>query len=94
MRLAGVIDIQLLENASRIGNKTRLSGLDSSIKVDLKPTFPELNRWQQIKESTRRQMPNDIFTTRPLASTTLQYCINDVMYLPKLHACYMKRISP
>lgn len=33
--LAGVIDIQLLENASRSGDKTHLHGLDKAIQYDL-----------------------------------------------------------
>ena len=43
--LAGVTDIQLLENASRAGDKTYLHGLDKSIQSSLKLGFMEVHRW-------------------------------------------------
>ena len=42
--LAGVTDIQLLENASRVGDKTYIRGLDKSVQFDLKLGFMEMNR--------------------------------------------------
>lgn len=91
--LAGVIDIQLLENASRVGNKTYLRGLDKAIQFDLKLKFVELNRWIRSKKEIKRLMPTNIFAIRPVEVKTAQYCTNDVIHLPDLHALYLKRIS-
>lgn len=94
VRLAGVTDVQLLENASRPGEKTYIHGLDKCIQSDLKLGFMELNRWIRIKKDIRSSMVGNVFNTRPLDSKTVQYCINDVAHLPDLHASYMKRIEP
>lgn len=94
VRLAGVIDVQLLENASRAGDKTYLHGLDKSVDRDLSAlTFTEWERWAQTKKGVKALMSTDVFTRRPLDVTTMQYCINDVIYLPALHDVYAKRIT-
>ncbi|CAG1988028.1 unnamed protein product [Fusarium graminearum] len=36
-------------------------------------------------------MHNGIFTRRPLDAKTIQYCVNDVLYLPALYSAYAKR---
>lgn len=96
VKLAGVVDVQLLENASRPGrlDKTRLSGLDNAIRFDLKLGFMERERWIRTKNDVRSRMSQDVFSRRPLASNTLQYCINDVVHLPALQEYYMQRITP
>lgn len=91
--LTGVVDIQLLENASRVGDKTYLCGLDKAIQFDLKLGFMELNRWIRSKKEFRSLMSTNVFTTRPVEAKTVQYCTNDVIYLPDLHAIYLRRIS-
>ncbi|KAK3360493.1 hypothetical protein B0T25DRAFT_434020, partial [Lasiosphaeria hispida] len=50
VRLAGVIDIQLLENASRSASKKYLCGLEKAIKLDLKLGAAKRNRWLRYKE--------------------------------------------
>lgn len=94
--LAGVIDIQLLENASRPThrNKTRLSGLDNAIRYDLNMGFADRQRWLQTKQEVRGLMSTGIFTKRPLGAKMIQYYINDVEKLPELHAVYMRKITP
>ncbi|KAF5582255.1 3' 5' exonuclease [Fusarium pseudocircinatum] len=42
VRLAGVTDIQFLENASRVGDKTYVRGLDACVEKDLGLGFMEL----------------------------------------------------
>ncbi|KAL0932404.1 uncharacterized protein CTRU02_213357 [Colletotrichum truncatum] len=92
--LAGVIDIQLLENGSRRGSKEYLQGLEKSVESDLSLGFMERNRWVRIKKDVRSQMSADIFAIRPLDTETVQYCVNDVVHLPALHSLYLKRIEP
>ncbi|KAK0716076.1 hypothetical protein B0H67DRAFT_488412, partial [Lasiosphaeris hirsuta] len=78
VRLAGVVDIQLLENASRVGNKTLLCGLDKAVRWDLghsNAKFPRVQRWFSRKDGFKALMdaePN-IFDVRPIAPETLQY---------------------
>lgn len=91
--LAGVVDIQLLENASRVGIKQYVRGLDKSIQFDLRPGFMELNGWMQTKREITNLMSTDIFAPRPMEAKTAQYCANDVRYLPALHALYLRRIG-
>ena len=76
--LAGVTDIQLLENASRAGDKIYVYGLDKSIQSSLKLGFMEMHRWIRTKKNIKSSMPADVFANRPLnaettntASTTL-----------------------
>lgn len=96
IRLAGVTDIQLLENGSRPSSKTYLFGLDRCIEKDLSLRWEEKQPWARTKQEVRAlmNMPNsDIFSRRPLDAKTLQYCVNDVVYLPALHKLYTKRIN-
>ena len=93
VRLAGVTDVQLLENASRVGDKTYLRGLDKCVEKDLRLKFVEVHRWVKTKKEVQALMPDDIFAGRPLDAKTIQYCVNDVVYLPALHDLYTKRIT-
>ncbi|KAI6750678.1 hypothetical protein HG530_014574 [Fusarium avenaceum] len=93
VRLKGVTDIQLLENASRAGDKTYVRGLDACVERDLGLGFMEVHRWIKTKKEVKALMPNDIFTRRPLDAKTMQYCVNDVVHLPALHNIYAKRID-
>lgn len=93
--LAGVTDIQLLENASRPAHhdKFRLSSLGDAIQSDLNLGFVDRERWQRTKKDIVNLMPTGVFSKRPLDAKTIQYCINDVERLPDLQAVYMKRIT-
>ncbi|KAL3599829.1 hypothetical protein FPOAC2_04057 [Fusarium poae] len=79
VRLKGVTDIQLLENASRAGGKTYVRGLDACVEKDLGLKVMEVHRWIKTKREVKALMPNDIFTRRPLDAKTIQYCVNDVV---------------
>lgn len=97
VRLAGVVDLQLLENASRAGDKTYLSGLDKAVKFDLTLGPMELNHWIRSRRETRGlpSMPPtvDVFSVRPIRAKTVQYCTDDVSYLPDLHSLYLGRMG-
>ncbi|KAF5623292.1 3' 5' exonuclease [Fusarium tjaetaba] len=93
VRLAGVTDIQLLENASRYGDKTYVRGLHICVEEDLKLEILEFFRWSEIKRLFKTRMADDIFSRRPLDAVTKKYCINDVVYLPALQATYTKRMD-
>ena len=92
--LAGVTDVQLLENASRTENKTYVRGLDKCVQCDLKLGFMDLNRWLRTKRDLSRLLSTtNAFSARPIDTQTLEYCANDVIHLPKLHATYLERIG-
>ena len=93
VRLAGVTDVQLLENASRTRDKTYLCGLDKAVQFDLKLGFMELNRWIRTKQEVRNLMSANVFSARPMDVKTAQYCVNDVVHLPDLRALYLGRIE-
>ena len=93
VRLAGVTDVQLLENASRAEDKTYLHGLDRCMGRDLGLKSMDLDRWSETKREVQALMPHDIFARRPLDAKTVQYCANDVEHLPALHDVYTKRID-
>ncbi|KAI1084768.1 ribonuclease H-like domain-containing protein [Whalleya microplaca] len=93
VRLAGVTDVQLLENASRAGDKTYARGLDKCVEKDLGLKFMEVHRWIRTKKEVQALFPNDIFARRPMDAKTMQYCVNDVIYLPQLRDIYTKRID-
>ncbi|KAG5792600.1 hypothetical protein H9Q69_008346 [Fusarium xylarioides] len=93
VRLAGVTDIQLLENASRIGAKTYVRGLDTCVGKDLRLGFMELHRWVGTKKAIKSRMADDLFSRRPLDVQTEKYCTNDVVHLPALRVTYTKRIN-
>ena len=92
--LKGVIDIQLLENASRTDSKEYLRGLDICVQQDLKLGVVELSRWTRTKQDVKRLMSSNIFSVRPMNPKTVKYCANDVAHLPKLHEVYKRRIKP
>jgi exonuclease 3'-5' domain-containing protein 1 len=93
INIAGVIDIQLLENASRDGNKRLVHGLDKCVQRDLKLGFMELNQWIRTKKEIKNLMSADIFAVRPMDPKTVQYCANDIIHLPALRQVYLTRIS-
>ncbi|ESU05260.1 hypothetical protein FGSG_00141 [Fusarium graminearum PH-1] len=45
----------------------------------------------RTKREVKALMHNGIFTRRPLDAKTIQYCVNDVLYLPALYSAYAKR---
>ncbi|CAJ2501844.1 Uu.00g046970.m01.CDS01 [Anthostomella pinea] len=93
VRLGGVTDVQLLDNASRADDKTYLRGFDLCVEKDLKLPFMDRHRFAKTKREVRALMPNNILAPRPLDDQTMQYCVNDVKYLPLLQDVYVKRID-
>jgi exonuclease 3'-5' domain-containing protein 1 len=53
----------------------------------------ELNRWIRTKKEVVSLMAANVFASPPMDAKTVQYCANDVLYLPDLHALYLKRIQ-
>ncbi|KAK4444190.1 ribonuclease H-like domain-containing protein [Podospora aff. communis PSN243] len=94
--LGGVTDVQLMENASRVGNREFLCGLDKAIQQDLGMDNLEFDEWSRTKTSVAWKIScriAGIFTDRPMAEDVVRYCLGDVQYLPRLYAVYERRLS-
>lgn len=94
--LAGVLDIQLLEVATRWRPKTYLVGLSKSVEYDLRPYVARsvLDGWLKDKKDGSAAMETDQFSVRPLRPETTRYCVGDVEMLPRLREVYMRKITP
>lgn len=91
--LKGVVDLQPLENASRVSSKLLLNGLQRAIKDYLVLSWKEKQQFDRIKDEVKKLMDKNVFGARPMLASTLEYCTNDVKYLPQLKDVYLKRIS-
>jgi exonuclease 3'-5' domain-containing protein 1 len=69
--LAGVVDVQLLENASRVGDKTYLCGLEKAVQLDMELGFTELSRWTSSKREIKSLMSANVFAIRPVEAKTV-----------------------
>lgn len=91
--LAGIVDIQLIENMSRIGGRTYLRGLDQSIENDLNLEAEESSRRSVVKKEITTLMTTNIFDSRPMDPQTVEYCVDGVVHLPDLQALYLDRMQ-
>jgi exonuclease 3'-5' domain-containing protein 1 len=90
-RIAGVTDIQLLENAAHIGDKKYVRGLGICVENDLDLELSESNSWNWTKRRVMNLMTQNIFAKRPLDPESAKYCFNDVVHRPALYRTYLQR---
>jgi exonuclease 3'-5' domain-containing protein 1 len=63
-------------------------------------TFSERNSWKLGKEkglnlfAPERGGSYEVFNLRPLAQDIMQYCVQDVQFLPRLWQKYNRKLSP
>lgn len=98
--MKNIIDIQLLELATRSGGRRRMvNGLARCITSDAGLSSADCNRFQlRKKEGVRLFAPEhggsyEVFNERPLRLEVLEYCIQDVAYLPTLWAKYNNKLG-
>lgn len=97
--LAGIHDLQLMELATRTFPKRRVNGLARCIENDAGMTFSERQKWKATKEkglklfAPERGGSYEVFNTRPLAEEIIEYCVQDVRFLPRLWKAYDKRLT-
>jgi exonuclease 3'-5' domain-containing protein 1 len=98
--LRGVQDVQLMENASRSSRRRFLNGLARCIERDAPMTSHQKQLWLDAKGKGKRLFDPakggsyQIFNTRPLGEDILNYCIQDVQFLPHLRNTYWGRLGP
>ncbi|KAJ5654179.1 hypothetical protein N7490_001182 [Penicillium lividum] len=97
--LAGIQDLQLMELATRSCSKRLVRGLGKCMEYDAPMTRREREDWKRTKETGRRLFAPEmggsyeVFNTRPLTDEILQYCAQDVQFLPKLWQKYHEKMS-
>ena len=97
--MQGVQDIQLLELASRSYPKHRVSGLGACIENDVQLAAEAKEAWKITKESgmalfaTECGGSYEVFNVRPMWQEIIDYCTNDVVYLPVLWNIYSQKVS-
>lgn len=96
--LRGVQDLQLMELATRLYAKEYVSGLQKCIEKDAGMTYLEKMIWNTCKEkglqlfSPEKGGRYEIFNERPLSEDIINYCVQDVQFLPRLWSHYHARI--
>lgn len=99
VKLAGVHDIQLMELATRTGQKGFVSGLKRCVQSDVAMSATERLAWNRCKENGRKLFAPEhggsyeVFNFRPLVEDILQYCVQDVQYLPELWNTYNGKLT-
>lgn len=100
IHLAGIHDLQLMELVTRSYNKKFVTGLGKCIETDAPITFTERDIWKSTKERGRRLFAPEcggkyeVFNKRPLSEGILQYCCQDVEFLPRLWKTYDDKMTP
>jgi exonuclease 3'-5' domain-containing protein 1 len=90
----GIIDIQLLELATRRSSKGYVAGLVKCIEKDSTASAATKKAWHRTKDSVGRLYDPqrggryEVFNERPLMTEILQYCKQDVELLPTLCDVY------
>ena len=99
IRLQGVVDIQLLEFATRPRKGGFLGGLEKCISLDLGLSVSALTECRRIKEvgvqmfSPEKGGSYAVWLQRPLPKALLDYSVQDVMMLPNMLLVYAKRLN-
>ncbi|KAF6820360.1 hypothetical protein CPLU01_12794 [Colletotrichum plurivorum] len=99
VKLRGIEDVQLMENASRPGARRFLVGLEKCINNHA-PLSPSAKlRWKAAKEAglalfhPSKGGSYEVFNSRPMDAAVELYCINDVQYLPQLREVFLPRLN-
>ena len=96
IHVAGIIDLQVLEYATRQPRGKFVNGLAKCIERDL-PYMPD---WSLIKANGRRLFAPEaggkyeVFLERPLSAEIVKYCEQDVMLMPQLLERYGTKLRP
>ena len=96
----GIVDLQLMELASRQGSRDYVAGLAKCIRNDSPLSAAMKQEWELIKVcGTQLFDPKkggryEIFNERPMRPEITRYCAQDVALLPQLYVVYKTKLSP
>ncbi|KAL5335731.1 ribonuclease H-like domain-containing protein [Aspergillus crustosus] len=99
IHLAGIQDLQLMELATRTFSRNRVNGLARCIQDDANMTWSERLKWRKTKErgvklfAPEKGGSYEVFNARPLSDDIIEYCVQDVRFLPKLWEVYDKKLT-
>lgn len=95
----GIKDLQLMELASRMGNRAYVHGLAKCIEEDSPVSTIVKTEWQRTKESASRLYNPEkggryeVFNERPMRPEIEEYCARDVALLPGLYGVYAAKLQ-
>ncbi|KAG8991739.1 hypothetical protein FRB94_003584 [Tulasnella sp. JGI-2019a] len=105
--MKGVIDLQLMELATRKGHKRFVNGLARTIRDYAELSPEDLEIWTNTKTSVKAKFFNNYdleegvepltesaFDQRPLPSELLRYSVQDVTLLPQLWRIFDAKLTP
>ncbi|KAF7940741.1 uncharacterized protein EAE97_006927 [Botrytis byssoidea] len=99
VKLQGVIDLQLMELATRSHSQKFLSGLGRCMDQDLVQTPEELEFRSAIKKrgvqlfAPEKGGRYEVFNDRPLDPAIVDYCVQDVQLMPQLWNIYNAKLT-
>ncbi len=88
-----------MEFATRTYSNKYVSRLSKCIEKDLSLTVAETKSWKSVKErgislfAPEKGGSYEVFNERPMAKDLIDYCTQDVRYLPRLWAYYQSRLG-
>lgn len=97
--LAGVVDLQVLEYATRLFKKQFVNGLSKCIERDLALPVSQRLECRLIKEkgvelfAPEKGGTYEVFNKRPLLADIALYCVQDVQWLPMLYETYSGKLD-
>lgn len=95
----GIIDLQLLEFAARPRGGKFLKGLAKCVSESAGLTWSESNNWNQVKAAGRKLFAPElggeyeVFDKRPLPQALIDYCVQDILFMPQLLLKYAGRLD-
>ncbi|KAL8928724.1 MAG: hypothetical protein Q9172_000787 [Xanthocarpia lactea] len=99
IELQGVCDLQLMEVATRRYNKKKVVGLAHCIQEDSGLHQDAKAAWEYTKQCGLRLFEPkhggsyQVFNIRPIPQEIIDYCTNDVVYMPVLYNFYLERLD-
>lgn len=97
--VSSIIDLQLVEFAARPRGGQFLKGLAKCITESAGLTRRESNNWNQVKAAGRKLFAPElggryeVFDERPLPQALIDYCVQDILYMPQLLLKYARRMD-
>ena len=100
--MRGVVDVQLMELRTRTGSRRLLNGLARCLEGYFKSArmVVEALEWNEAKQAGLRLFAPErggsyeVFNARPMRQAIVDYCIQDVTFLPDLYDLYAQGLTP
>lgn len=101
INLAGIVDLQLMELATRPrGGRRLVSGLAKCIERDAGLGLNEIRLWNEKKLKGKQLFAPErggsyaVFNERPLSDEIRDYCVQDVRFMVRLWKRYCAALTP